>query len=440
MKILSQTFFLSTFRKLFMSMIRQSSNLRAPNPVLHLSDKPLPLIYIFVNPTSGGNAAASISGFGVHHFTFSEPGLQSHVFIYNIREGEHGDKPGFHDMRDRVEKHEADSTPVHVIVAGGDGTVMWAISEALAHKVDMSKVAFGVIPYGTGNDFSRSLGWGGSSPGKNIMDQGMKVFKRLVAEYLKAEVVDFDIWNASIKVASDGGRVLQVKDGKKVVMQGEAGDLKILSKPVCNYFSIGIESRVGLGFEKKRSTSTFRNKLRYVIEGLKKSVTSTPRINDLIRDCVVTSPSGSRTLFQTGVGSSEAPKLLGDPISLIFLNINSFAAGCDLWAGATKSGLVPSQKVNKQEVQSVGDQKLEILTYQRLFSLSLEQTKNSVIGGNGSRISQEEGPITVNFRDDLGSKRTYLQIDGEFFTLDKCQSVTISHGMVVKVLKRQSKK
>lgn len=39
---------------------------------------------------------------------------------------------------------------------------------------------------------------------------------------------------------------------------------------MCNYFSLGVESRVGLGFEKKRTGNAFCNKVVYGWEGLKK--------------------------------------------------------------------------------------------------------------------------------------------------------------------------
>ena len=50
---------------------------------------------------------------------------------------------------------------VRVVVGGGDGTVLWAVEEMLKAGIDFSHLAVGVIPFGTGNDFSRVLGWGG---------------------------------------------------------------------------------------------------------------------------------------------------------------------------------------------------------------------------------------------------------------------------------------
>jgi diacylglycerol kinase (ATP) len=48
-----------------------------------------------------------------------------------------------------------------VIVGGGDGTVMWVVEEMKKYKLDFEKCPLGTIPFGTGNDFSRVLGWGG---------------------------------------------------------------------------------------------------------------------------------------------------------------------------------------------------------------------------------------------------------------------------------------
>ena len=48
-----------------------------------------------------------------------------------------------------------------MVVGGGDGTVLWVVEEMLKAGIDFNKCALGVIPFGTGNDFSRVLGWGG---------------------------------------------------------------------------------------------------------------------------------------------------------------------------------------------------------------------------------------------------------------------------------------
>lgn len=58
-------------------------------------------------------------------------------------------------------KMESETKKVKVIVCGGDGTVLWVVEEIVKYNIDLNNVMIGIIPIGTGNDFSRSTGWGG---------------------------------------------------------------------------------------------------------------------------------------------------------------------------------------------------------------------------------------------------------------------------------------
>lgn len=42
---------------------------------------------------------------------------------------------------------------------------MWVVEEMNNHNVDFANCPIGIIPFGTGNDFSRVLGWGGDTDG-----------------------------------------------------------------------------------------------------------------------------------------------------------------------------------------------------------------------------------------------------------------------------------
>lgn len=46
------------------------------------------------------------------------------------------------------------------MICGGDGTVMWVISELHKYSIDTELTPLAIIPLGTGNDFSQYLGWG----------------------------------------------------------------------------------------------------------------------------------------------------------------------------------------------------------------------------------------------------------------------------------------
>lgn len=46
-------------------------------------------------------------------------------------------------------------------MCGGDGTVLWVVEEIVKYGISVDKIVIGIIPIGTGNDFSRATGWGG---------------------------------------------------------------------------------------------------------------------------------------------------------------------------------------------------------------------------------------------------------------------------------------
>ena len=49
-----------------------------------------------------------------------------------------------------------------------------------------------------------------------------------------------------------------------------------------NYLSVGLDARIGLGFDRSRSDHVFLNKFVYFTEGLKKLFLKTEKINNVI--------------------------------------------------------------------------------------------------------------------------------------------------------------
>ncbi|KAJ2909771.1 hypothetical protein GGI21_001547, partial [Coemansia aciculifera] len=83
----------------------------------------------------------------------------------------------------RLESAQESVFKLHVWSAGGDGTVSGTIQAMMDHGVDVGRVYFSSIPFGTGNDFADALGWGRSVAGDALGD-GMHGLSRLVTERL----------------------------------------------------------------------------------------------------------------------------------------------------------------------------------------------------------------------------------------------------------------
>ena len=82
---------------------------------------------------------------------------------------------------------------------------------------------------------------------------------------------------------------------------------------MCNYYSIGVESRIGLGFDKKRTGNRVCNDICYGWEGVKKMVCcygqqKTRKIKEVVDHVATIDPeSGAETLlFATGEEGSKS--------------------------------------------------------------------------------------------------------------------------------------
>jgi len=180
---------------------------------------------------------------------------------------------------------------VRVVVGGGDGTVLWAVEEMLKAGIDFNNLAVGVIPFGTGNDFSRVLGWGGLPPSV-LIGEHLNGLKKMMNKWVEALIEDFDIWDVTIETHEYGGvRQIFKEKGKKFIKKfiteehpetKQVTKITTLNKRMCNYFSFGIDSRIGYGFDKKRTHSRIKNKLVYFCEGIKKAFLKTPKVNDVL--------------------------------------------------------------------------------------------------------------------------------------------------------------
>ncbi|KAK7327712.1 hypothetical protein VNO77_21800 [Canavalia gladiata] len=124
---------------------------------------PTPMV-VFINPRSGGRHGPVLMERLQHLISeeqvFDLSEVKPHEFIqYGL-----GCLEALADLGDSCASETRES--IRIMVAGGDGTVGWVLGCLtelhIQRRVPVPPV--GIIPLGTGNDLSRSFGWGGSFP------------------------------------------------------------------------------------------------------------------------------------------------------------------------------------------------------------------------------------------------------------------------------------
>lgn len=269
---------------------------------------------------------------------------------------------------------------LRLLACGGDGTVAWVLSALDELKLENSPSVC-VLPLGTGNDLSRTLGWGGGYDGGSI--------RKVLARMDKAEVCAMDRWDLMVAP--------KTKDSV-----GEFKTINVMN----NYFSIGVDAKVALRFHTAREAhpekfkSRNMNKIKYGEYGMQAVFDGCKDLHkDIMLECDGTEIK------------------LSNLQALIVLNVPSYSGGTNLWG---------TKKDSRFKPQAIGDGLLEVVGVKSSFQLGAMRANLAA----AKRLCQGTD-IRITFIDP--EKSLPAQIDGEPW-LQEPAVVHICHKNKVRML------
>ncbi|WOK95035.1 diacylglycerol kinase 4-like [Canna indica] len=181
---------------------------------------------------------------------------------------------------------------LRIMVAGGDGTVGWVLGSLGQLSVENREPVppIGIIPLGTGNDLSRSFGWGGSFP-----FTWRSAVKRSLYKVVTGPICRLDSWHIIVSVP-EGDLVEPPHSlrhlGENTFTQDGNIEGVLPEKVSCfdgvfyNYFSIGMDAQVAYSFHHLRDEKPYlaqgpiTNKLIYTGYSAKQGWFFTPCMTD----------------------------------------------------------------------------------------------------------------------------------------------------------------
>ncbi|GKV18197.1 hypothetical protein SLEP1_g28614 [Rubroshorea leprosula] len=231
----------------------QHFKLRGPGEIL----PPEAPMVVFINPRSGGRNGQvlkeRLQELMSEEQVFDLSQVKPNEFVlYGLGCLEKLATSGDHCAKETREK-------IRVVVAGGDGTVGWVLG-CLGELNRMGREPVppvAIVPLGTGNDLSRSFGWGGSFP-----FVWKSAIKRTLLRASVGPVCRLDSWHLTVQMPSgelvDPPHSLK-RTGEFSLDQGLEIAGELADKGSCyegvfyNYFSVGMDAQVAYGFHHLRN-------------------------------------------------------------------------------------------------------------------------------------------------------------------------------------------
>ncbi|KAI9094699.1 ATP-NAD kinase-like domain-containing protein [Phlyctochytrium arcticum] len=388
----------------------------ANNPNETLVVIPTHYVFIFSNPRSGNQQGLPLVSMNIQHYRMrDQPHVQ--VQLYD-----------FLDLDDRnaglkylylLVKKQKSLKEVHVWSAGGDGTLMGVVECMMEMEIDIHdpRVLFSVIPFGTGNDLSQVLGWGRYVSGTDVAGKHLEGLNDLVMARLKGHTTLLDIWEVEI-TTEEGGWVQQAGKEKKTSLR----------RKMSNYSSIGLQGRVGVGFEKNRRGSRVMNAWEYTKQSAGVLAHGASRVTDHLKAM----SEGEKTF---NIESKDALRVTRHPVEMIIQNIpGMWGRHIDLWGVAEMSRSIIKDQSGPTDMEqwtphTAYDGKLEVFGIGSLRSYLKKQFPWG--RKNLQRIGQFASPYTIDFKP---SNHLHAMIDGEFYELNNTKTITYNRIFQIRMV------
>uniref|UniRef100_H3D8B5 Diacylglycerol kinase n=1 Tax=Tetraodon nigroviridis TaxID=99883 RepID=H3D8B5_TETNG len=317
--------------------------------------KPLPSqlmkpLLVFVNPKSGGNQGAKI--------------IQSFMWYLNPRQVFDLTKGGPSEGLELYSK----VPNLRILACGGDGTVGWILSVLDQLKL-RPQPPVGILPLGTGNDLARTLNWGGGYTDEPIT--------KILSHVEDGNIVQLDRWNLNVEPNPEA---------RPEDMDEHQTD-KLPIDVFNNYFSLGFDAHVTLGFHESREAnpekfnSRFRNKMFYAGTAFSDFLSGSSK--DLAKHIKVVCDGTDLT------AKVQEMKLQ----CLLFLNIPRYCAGTMPWGHPSEHQDFEPQRHDDGCIEVIGFTMTSLATLQ--------------VGGHGERLHQCKEVTLTTY------KSIPMQVDGE---------------------------
>lgn len=281
-----------------------SATTPSPSPVLYAVPANRVCLLVFVNPKSGGQLGDLLLG----RLKALLPPQQ--VFDLSGRSAGPVEP-------ERVLSQFTATSNVRILCAGGDGTAAWIAQSNLAAG---RLFPIAILPLGTGNDLSRTFGWGSGSTESSIEPERLV---EVLARTVTAHPTQLDYWRVSFFPLSS--------DGSNGGNAGAAAAVPTRTSIMFNYASVGLDADIAIRFHEQRHANPDRfrsqseNLLRYAALGFEHSFTSRP-LENRVRDL------RCGAAFQTRVPFDLAPVKC-----LIISNLSVYQGGRSFWGEAEGS-------------------------------------------------------------------------------------------------------